>query len=196
MVLSDVAIAEAARRAGFKGNDLVVAVAVAIAESGGDTTAHNDSEPDGSESFGLWQINSVHKSLLDSGDWRNPDDNARMAFVVWQMQGWTAWGVFNNQSYLLRMPRAQSAVAQIGQSDTGQTQLIGLNPLDNVTAVLGRLGDFLAFITDRQNWLRVLMVVVGVSMLSIVVIQVVRSSSTLQRVGQIAGTAVTRGVAK
>ena len=53
-------IAEYAYRAGFRGDDLVTAVAVAYAESGGDPSNYNPEiaagTPEGQGSYGLWQI--------------------------------------------------------------------------------------------------------------------------------------------
>lgn len=88
--IKDSEIAAAAKAAGFSGNHLVTAVAVALAESGGDTTATNRNN-NGTTDYGLWQINTVHGDLLKSGNWQNPIDNAKMAMAVYKKQGWTAW---------------------------------------------------------------------------------------------------------
>jgi hypothetical protein len=90
MKLTDAQIAAAAKQAGFTGNNLVVAVAVALAESGGDSEATNHNT-NGTTDYGLFQINSVHGSLLQQGDWRNPVDNAKMAMTVYKGSGWKAW---------------------------------------------------------------------------------------------------------
>lgn len=72
--------------AGFPRDELHTAVAVAYAESLGDPNAVNRNR-NGSKDSGMWQINSVHgfSDLLD------PLENARAAYEVWLVQGWTAW---------------------------------------------------------------------------------------------------------
>ena len=71
---------------GFPSEELVTAVAVSFAESNGKEDAKN-SNRNGSKDSGLWQINSVH-GYDDLGD---PEVNARAAFEIWEVQGWTAW---------------------------------------------------------------------------------------------------------
>ncbi|MBY8852241.1 transglycosylase SLT domain-containing protein, partial [Saccharothrix sp. MB29] len=75
-----------AHDAGFRGQDLTIAVAVALAESGGDPRAHNSTPPD--DSYGLWQVNMLgslgparrREFGLDSdSDLFSPAENARAA---------------------------------------------------------------------------------------------------------------------
>jgi len=79
-------VAALAHSGGFPRSELHTAVAVAYAESLGDPSAINRNR-NGSKDSGLWQINSVHgfSDLLD------PLENARAAYEVWLVQGWTAW---------------------------------------------------------------------------------------------------------
>ena len=78
--------ASLAATAGFPGGELHTAVAVAYAESLGDPSAVNRNR-NGSKDSGMWQINSVHgfDNLFD------PLENARAAYEIWRVQGWTAW---------------------------------------------------------------------------------------------------------
>jgi cell wall-associated NlpC family hydrolase len=110
--------ARAAASAGFTGADLVTAVAVAGAEPGYVPTATHVNA-DGSVDYGLWQINSSHASLLASGDWRNPVDNARMAYEVWLTapsggRNWSPWTTYRTGAYQPYMPTGQQAVQQLG----------------------------------------------------------------------------------
>lgn len=103
--------AQAARQAGFTGTDLLLAVAIAGAESTWQPGASHLNS-DGSTDYGMWQINSVHATLLASGDWRDPFDNARMAHTVWaDASGWTPWTTFSSGAYLQHLPAARAAVA-------------------------------------------------------------------------------------
>lgn len=101
MGLSAEQIAASMRKAGFPESAIPTGVAVAMAESGGDPTQINTANRNGSRDYGLFQINTVHGSLLQQGDWRNPDDNAKMAYKVWVDAGrkWTPWAVYNSGSY-------------------------------------------------------------------------------------------------
>ena len=103
--------AAAARAAGFTGRQLVVAVAVAGAESGWNPNATHVNA-DGSVDYGEWQINSVHADLLAAGDWRDPYSNARMARQVWADAGgsWSPWATFTSGAYSTRMSAAMVAV--------------------------------------------------------------------------------------
>lgn len=79
-------VASFADAAGFPGVELHTAVAVAYAESLGDPEAVGRN-PNGSKDSGLWQINSIH----GFSGLKDPLENARAAYEVWRVQGWTAW---------------------------------------------------------------------------------------------------------
>lgn len=119
-VLTAEQAAEAAYIAGFRGNDLVIAVAVAGpgAESGWTTDAINRN-PNGSTDYGVWQINSIHKgglvptSFYEGTTWQSPVVNAQAARKVWDAQGWRAWVAYKNGSYKANLPAAQAAVAKV-----------------------------------------------------------------------------------
>ncbi len=116
--LSPAQIAEYAHDAGFRGQDLTVAVAVALAESGGDTRAHNPVPPD--DSYGLWQIN-MHGGLgpdrrdefdLDSNrELFDPKENAQAA---WEISGkgdsFEPWSTYTNGAYKQYLDEARKGV--------------------------------------------------------------------------------------
>ena len=106
-------IAGYAQAAGFPPEELARATAVALAESGGDPGATH-SNTNGSVDYGLWQINTVHGSLLNQGDKFNPLDNAKMALTVFRGAGnkWTPWPSYNNGSSQGFMAQATLAAAQ------------------------------------------------------------------------------------
>ncbi|PBC75968.1 cell wall-associated NlpC family hydrolase [Streptomyces sp. TLI_235] len=69
-----------ARLAGFAPDQAATMTAVALAESGGDSRAHNAV---GEDSRGLWQINArAHPDLAARYDLYDPEANARAAFEV------------------------------------------------------------------------------------------------------------------
>lgn len=109
--LSPAQIAEYAHDAGFRGQDLTVAVAVALAESGGDPKAHNPVPPD--NSYGLWQINMIgslgparrDQFDLDSNrELFDPAENARAAWAISgrgnSFQPWTTYTSGAYEQYL------------------------------------------------------------------------------------------------
>lgn len=119
MVLSPHEIAWLATyMAGWTGQDAQIAVAVALAESGGDTNALGRSRTGayvGNRDHGLWQISGRWhgKKLQTMGDWRDPRVNARMAKAVWDesKDKWGAWSTFTSGSHTQYMPDAAIALA-------------------------------------------------------------------------------------
>jgi len=111
-VISDAQIAQVARNAGLDGCgglSLGGWVAIALAESGGDTNAHN---PDGEDSRGLWQINmDAHASWVAGRDLYDPNFNAEAAKYVCDSQGPTAWSVYSNNLYLQYLARGNAAAS-------------------------------------------------------------------------------------
>jgi hypothetical protein len=72
--------------------------AIAMAESGGNTTATNK-DSNGTTDYGIWQINSSHgynsQRLL-----ANPNYNAKAAVAIYKSQGLTAWSTYVSGAYL------------------------------------------------------------------------------------------------
>lgn len=117
-VLSLEEIASLAAAAGFSGDDLPIAVAVAKSESGGDPGAHN---PEGS--YGLWQIyvpaHPEYAAAASSGALYDPPTNAGAAFNVYSDSGQSfyPWTDYKNSKYLAWLPAAQDAVMADARGD-------------------------------------------------------------------------------
>ena len=107
-------IAIVAKNAGFTGTDLVTAVAVALAESGGNAMAYNPNDPGGS--YGLWQIDLGLHPEFQGENLYDPQTNANAAYSVWQRQGWEGWSTYKNGNYKLHLP---VAAASVGGADLG-----------------------------------------------------------------------------
>lgn len=121
-------IAHAAYQAGFRGEDLAKAVAVAMAESSGNPNARGDvdlQEP-GEQSTGLWQVH--YRPSRDEGNQfrdpranTDPVQNAKNAKKIWDQQGWNAWSVThgtpesNHNHYSRYLDDARRAASQFGQ---------------------------------------------------------------------------------
>lgn len=111
--VNPVDVARYARAAGFRGDDLVVAVAVAWGESGLKANAVNDANTNGTWDAGLWQINEIHgytqNQLFD------PAFSARAAYRIYQGRSNTfnAWVAYTNGRYRQFLDDAQRAVNKL-----------------------------------------------------------------------------------
>ncbi|MFG3244848.1 hypothetical protein [Streptomyces sp. NPDC048157] len=108
-------IAQTAYKAGWRGEDLIKATAVALAESGGRYWVVNSIG-----CVGLWQINvPVHVKghpTWTTAAMKDPDRNAGAARVLWKDRGWKPWEVYTNGMYAAQMGRARLAVAQVDKT--------------------------------------------------------------------------------
>jgi hypothetical protein len=126
MKLTAEQIAQYAANAGFDGNDLIVAVAVALAESSGEPDIQGDWTLNGklvtkgtpgaaATSYGLWQIHwTVHPETYSSSpsELFDPQVNANAAFSVWKAAGgsFSPWSTFNNAMYAKYLDTASEGV--------------------------------------------------------------------------------------
>lgn len=168
-ILSATQLVPIAQRAGWTGNDLVIAVAVALSEghmpgdpiNTANSGAINRANSNGTVDYGIWQINSVHSSLLAADDWSLPSANASMAYKIWTERkaatgnGWTAWSSYNNGSYLTKMAVAQSAA--FNPDDSGL--ILGSDAPAGGLPVYGNdytsINTFTSLISNPQTWWRI-----------------------------------------
>lgn len=106
-------IARYASNAGFVGDDLVTAVAIALAESSGNPGAVGDS----GTSYGLWQIHYTVHPEFDKSRLFDPQYNAEAAFQLYSNRGgdFTDWSTYgdlpgHNNAYLNFLDVANAAV--------------------------------------------------------------------------------------
>jgi len=133
-------VAQAAYNAGFRGQALTTITALGLAESEGNTQAHNYSDATKDDSWGIWQINyygdlrqsritqyGQPESLLD------PNANAAAAYKMsgggkyfgdWQAD-------YNNGRYYKFLPEATDSVSQLlgGATAPGALGSPTVNPL-------------------------------------------------------------------
>jgi len=105
--LSRSQLAGLAQSVGFAGSDVNIAVAVALAESGGNPGAHNQQGLD--DSYGLWQINMKGTmgperrkkfGISSNTDLFRPAVNAKAAKIIHSEQGWSrGWTTYANGKY-------------------------------------------------------------------------------------------------
>lgn len=117
-------IAQHAYRAGFRGEALTTAVAVALAESGGNAHAHNGRPPD--DSYGLWQVNMLggmgperrHQFRLRSDDQLfDPDTNAKAAYAISSHgRSFGPWSTYTDGAYRKHLAEARKAAHKASAS--------------------------------------------------------------------------------
>jgi hypothetical protein len=120
-------IARHAHDAGFRGQDLTIAVAVALAESGGDPRAHNATPPD--NSYGLWQINMLGAlgparrrefGLESNRELFDPAENARAANrISGDGRSWTPWTTYTSGAYQRHLDEARRGVEAMKRGGSG-----------------------------------------------------------------------------
>jgi hypothetical protein len=98
-------VAKVAHAAGFRDDDLFMAVAICGSESWLYTKAYNDNFVDGvviSRDVGLWQINIPASQIGTSAETAlyDPEHNASAAFWLWKNRGWEPWVGFTSNAYL------------------------------------------------------------------------------------------------
>lgn len=118
-ILTDQQIATTARAAGFSGSGLVTAIAVALAESGGNPQAQgiNRSASGGIASIdrGLWQINNVFHAEVSDACAFSPPCAAQQTFrISHQGSNWSPWATFNSGAYRSFTARALAAANAVG----------------------------------------------------------------------------------
>lgn len=91
-----------ASNAGFEGEDLKTAVAIALAESSGNPNALGDLNITPGGSVGLWQVNLKYHPEYTTDELRDPQQNANAAFAIYQGRGnsFTDWSTYKNGAYL------------------------------------------------------------------------------------------------
>lgn len=141
-----------------------IAAAIAMAESGGDSTA-TDNDSDGSTDRGLWQINSTHGSLSTY----DVNGNAKAAISISSNgSNWNPWVTFQTGAYKKFLSgAAPSTVTDTGASTTSAG--IGIPGLGGITSSISTIAsafkDVDTVLTDILNpafWLRIASFLAGV----------------------------------
>ncbi|MFI9386011.1 hypothetical protein [Kutzneria sp. NPDC052558] len=123
-------IAQHAYDAGFRGESLNTAVAVALAESHGDTGIHGDANLQTGTwgpSVGLWQIRSLNpghgtaaeQALRNAQANADPAVNARHAYAIsHQGSNFRPWSTYTNGAYRNYLNQARAASRQVTGAPT------------------------------------------------------------------------------
>lgn len=160
--MNPVAVATEAARAGWRGTDLVTAVAIALVTSGGNEA----------KAGGLWG---------QAGAPADAAGQARSAYAKWKASGFAAFPAYANNAYLLMLPMATAAVASadvagvirdpaaaagavVGSITEAAGNLPGADVLGTAQSGLALAYKAGAWLSDRNNWVRIAQVVVGANL--------------------------------
>lgn len=178
-VVSDEQIAALASKC-WKGQNQVIAVAVALAESGGNTAAANYC------CHCLWQINVLaHKQYNAATLVSNPIACVTAACAIQKTSGWGAWQTYSEGTYKQFLPRAEKAVKEWSGSGANENvKESGPFPESvvkaaekagsSLTAPFALEGKLLEFLTSKGGWLRAIKVIGGSVLLVIAVNELVK----------------------
>lgn len=172
-------IAAVAKGAGLTDpGNLATAVAIALAESGGNPQSHNARPPD--NSYGLWQINMLGsmgperraKFGISSNDQLfDPATNAR-AMMMLSNNGtnFRPWTTFTSGAFLKHIQEARASVGVAPSTATvspaGFTaDTAALPGMDQLKAVGSGIAAVGAWVGNRHNWIRVGFVGLGIGLL-------------------------------
>lgn len=147
-LLSATQIANLAKSAGWKGQDLITAVAVALGESGGRSDAKGDVSLANSTwgpSIGLWQIRSLHSekgkgTTRDEQANYDPAANAKHAFSLYKASGFQPWSVYNSGAYRQHLPAATTAAGG-ATGDTSDLDNLDFPDISTGDAIGGFFGS-------------------------------------------------------
>lgn len=109
-------IATLAYHAGFRGQDLVNATAIAMAESGGQTDIH-PVDSNGKVSYGLFQLNAINPQISNAD--LDPVKNATDAYAMFQKDGFSPWSTYNSGAYQTHLSAAETAASQVEADPVG-----------------------------------------------------------------------------
>lgn len=188
-----------ARGAGLPDGRAKVAAAIAMAESGGNPSAHADDSDD--NSYGLWQINMLGAlgparratyNLSSNEALFNPQTNARvMSAISKQGQDFHAWTTFTSGRYKAFLPNQVSIVDTIG---IGAHEVIN-GGVDAVVPqgwqdTIAKAGDALTrttrWVSNPKSWVRVAYVIGG-GMLVYAAVETLALPYTSKAVGAVMG---------
>lgn len=187
-------LVNAAIRHGLTPERARIAAAVGMAESGGDTNAHNTNAATGDNSYGAWQINMlgamgparrVQFGIASNDELFDLDTNARAMSILSQngqnFSDWTTYTTTDPEKSYERF--LDGHLIQVGgdNPDGGQSTIgkIGdaLNPLDELSAFVDMGNKTARWVSNSENWVRVGYVVGGSALMIVGLVMMIQSTS-------------------
>lgn len=177
-----------------------VAVAVAVAESGGyaDATNHN---ANGTTDYGLWQINSVHlqpggdlRARFTTADLLDPAKNAEAAFIV--SKGGTSWRPWvaytSGRAWQARQAIKADTDPSLAEQIGGKVAGAAVGALDPLSSITSAVGAIMSAVLDVGWWTRVAIALASIAVGVAGAMLVVNDSlgGAVQGAAKIAGAAL------
>jgi hypothetical protein len=170
-------VAGYARAAGFPDSEIPMAVAVAELESGRQPARVGMIDHD---DLGLMQINARYHPEVRQINWKDPGQNMRLAFTIWQHGGWRQWHTAGAATLLSKTPAFTSTVkgslGLIGQAVDAGSQAVDAAVAPAKAALqLAEMGARVGtFFMDPRNWERILFVLIGATVIIVGTAVVIR----------------------
>lgn len=151
-------------------HNAVIAVAVALAESGGQIKRSDNPNKDGSYDWGPWQINDKAHAVSDTAK-TNVGANWALAYQISDRgTNWTPWTTYKQGKYLAFMAQAQAGVNNPDGSYQDQKEI----PNTPGSAAASIASDLLPDSWKQAaTWIRVGEAVAGVILLGLVIVSIV-----------------------
>jgi len=153
---------------------LATAIAIAMAESGGNPRAYNGRGRD--DSYGLWQINMQGDlgptrrqqfGLKSNSELYTPSVNAKaMMQISGSGKSWGPWSTYGGLRYYALLPAAKTAALGVaagrgtGEAVDEATDIAG-GAIEATQQGIGAVLKAGRWMSDRNNWFRVAKVAVG-----------------------------------
>jgi hypothetical protein len=171
VVVSDQAIAQYAAKAGFKGQNLNIAVAVALAESSGRTDVVNYLG-----CVGLWQVYQRMHPKWSTAQLKDPAINAQAAYEIsGNGVNWRPWTTYTSGSYQRFMSRAQNATKNAPNASDATTAIPGFIP---GAETINDVSHAVSILSDKQTWIRVGEVLLGTILILIALTLITAKKAT------------------
>lgn len=189
-------IAQYAAGAGFKGDEIKTAVAIALAESGGNTHAHNGTPPD--NSYGLWQINMLGSmgpdrrarlGIKSNDELYDPKVNARAAYMIYKGSGWSAWTTYTRGTY--KQSGIQNLISKLDPRNVGKgiaEEAGKLNPVNGVSEAINAFGT-----TVFKGVANITGIITAITFLVLGIILLIMGSGRAQKAASIAANVIPGG---
>lgn len=149
-------IVKIAQKAGFTDESLVVAVSIALAESGGNTTARNVNGPtsgcpNGSTDKGLWQINDCYHNEVSELCADTPSCAAQQAYKISNNgTNFHPWSTFLNGAYQQHVDAVRQAINSM--PDEKVTEQEAQADIDRINQVIhNRLTELEKYVQQHQE---------------------------------------------
>lgn len=189
-------IARLALSAGVPRDQAAKAVAIALAESGGDPYAHNGDAPD--NSYGLWQINMYGNmgparrkqfGIANNADLYTPAVNARAMYEIsGGGRNWNPWTTYTRGTWMTYSVVAGAAVEKATGIDRG-IDIPGVTQLGNIKKAVDTL-------TNPGTWIVLGVMGLGFVLILIALAKMTGDNKLSATTKAIVGAVVTRKVAK